>query len=71
MNKSDEFADQIEIQAAADYFGVNINIYTAKKGAKRPLHVISSQQDETQFEPIDLWYERGFHYHAIASKEFF
>ena len=36
MRKDGEWADRVEIQAAADYYGVNINVFTAKHGAKKP-----------------------------------
>lgn len=58
------WGDHIELQAAADLYGVDINVYTIGTGVERP-NMIVECSGEIEYLPISLWYEDDNHYHAF------
>ena len=58
------WGDHIELQAAADLYGVDINVYTIGTGVERP-NMIVECSGEIEYLPISLWYEDENHYHAF------
>lgn len=65
MRNEGEWGDHLELQAAADLYGVDINIYNVKTGADRPNMIIEST-GEIEYLPISLWFEDNNHYHAFV-----
>lgn len=65
MRNEGEWGDHLELQAAADLYGVDINIYNVKTGADRPNMIIEST-GEIEYLPISLWFEDENHYHAFV-----
>jgi hypothetical protein len=64
MRLDSVWGDHIELQAAADLYGVDINVYTIGTGVERP-NMIVECNGEIEYLPISLWYEDESHYHAF------
>lgn len=59
------WGDHVELQAAADMYGVDINVYTVGTGVDRP-NLIVECTGEIEYLPISLWFEDDNHYHAFT-----
>jgi len=59
------WGDHVELQAAADMYGVDINVYTVGSGVQRP-NMIVECTGEIEYLPISLWFEDDCHYHAFT-----
>lgn len=59
------WGDHVELQAAADLYGVDINVYQVSTGAERPNLIVEST-GEIEYLPISLWFEDDNHYHAFV-----
>lgn len=59
------WGDHVELQAAADLYGVDINVYQVSTGAERPNLIVEST-GEIEYLPISLWFEDDSHYHAFV-----
>lgn len=57
--------DTVELQAAADLYGVDINIYETRIGAERPKMIVESS-GEVEYLPISLWCEDELNYHVFV-----
>lgn len=64
MRLESVWGDHVELQAAADLYGVDINVYTVATGVDRP-NMIVECNGEIEYLPISLWYEDESHYHAF------
>lgn len=53
------------MQAAADLYGVDINIYETRIGAERPKMIVESS-GEVEYLPISLWCEDELNYHVFV-----
>lgn len=59
------WGDHVELQAAADLYGVDINVYQVSTGVERPNMIVESA-GEIEYLPISLWFEDESHYHALV-----
>jgi len=65
MRSEGVWGDHVELQAAADMYGVDINIFTVGTGVERP-NMIVECTGEIEYLPISLWFEDDNHYHAFT-----
>lgn len=65
MREEGVWGDHVELQAAADMYGCDINVYTVGTGCERP-NMIVECLGEIEYLPISLWFENDNHYHAFT-----
>jgi hypothetical protein len=58
-------ANQLELQAASDYYRVDINVFSVEKGAGRPFMVFKTV-DTIEYLPISLWQVSEKHYNVFT-----